>query len=58
MGRPGSDAHVSTGVGSCWTEGSGGMLVPVRCSHGHAYGGSVSTPPEIVRVGRLRPPSP
>jgi len=34
------DAHASTGVGSCWKEGSGDMLTPVDCTHDHAYVGS------------------
>jgi hypothetical protein len=40
MNETGKDAHASTGVGSCWKEDSGELLVPVDCSHDHAYVGS------------------
>jgi len=40
MNESNKDVHASTGVGSCWKEDSGDMLVPVDCSHDHAYVGS------------------
>ncbi|MGC5168297.1 hypothetical protein [Luteimicrobium sp. DT211] len=40
LGESDKDAHASTGVGSCWKEDSGDMLVPVDCSHDHAYVGT------------------
>ncbi|PJI94312.1 hypothetical protein [Luteimicrobium subarcticum] len=39
MSDTSKDAHASTGVGSCWKDGSGSMLQAVDCSHDHQYVG-------------------